>query len=767
MLEALTSWLVNYLLHSTVLLAGAALAERHPRLRNALAARELLWRIALFGGLLSATAQALAPSAFEMARRFQMPAISSAAEPSNVGLVLSSVEPPLLRREPVAPAQAASSEKIEEQSRQDLPLPSRLANAAGLLTLAWALVAVASIVLLLLRLGLLHWRVGRLQVAADRWQDSASRLAELAGVRTPPLRLSERWTSPLVAPGGTVCLPRWLALKLDAGQCEAVLAHEIAHLQRRDPAWRLAGQAVAALGWLQPLNGLALRRLDELAELACDRWAAQASGRPRALAESLYACAEQIVVRRARAPRLAMAMARSESALLKRIRSLLEDQNMTTTNQDGGEAVVAKKQGFKWRWLVLGCVLSALFGAVAVPAVVLGRMDHDWIVELEDGVSFHRGLRMVFNNDGTSTRISVRGGELKFNEDEDELLAIDGSVRMTEQKGGMRRSVSIESQPDGKLKQIYSVNGKVQAVDAAGAEWIKGMTKALAESAVNADERARKLFKRGGLEAVLADCEKPGQDHHRRNRIQALLKLSDVGKLDAKTAGRLIAAAAQIDSDYERRESMVALIGHQPLEAAQQVALLQTTAKMGSDFDRRTVLEALAPQQLEQTEVLNAWYGVLKAMGSDFDQRTAIEKLMDRRPLGKPSVDAALEASRLLGSDFDRRTALQHIAPHLDLATQLEAYVQSASALGGDFDHREALMTLIARGPLDKAGTLMVLNGMSRMGSDFDLATTLKALAEQMPADPEVLSRYRKTARRLSDFERGQVEKALDRLDRG
>lgn len=766
MLEALAAWLLNYLLHSSLLLGSAALLERHPALQRSLNARELLWRIALFGGLLSATAQALAPPLLEAWRQLPQQASSLPAEPRSAGLVLAAVEPltPVERAaEPLptlAPAAALSEPAAPAQARQDLALSVRVSNAAGALTLAWFVVALGGLLLLGLRLAALRWRVKRLRPAAKpSWQQAAERLAGLAGLPTPSLRLSETWQSPLVTPGGAICLPLWLATKLDERQCEAVLAHEIAHLLRRDPAWCLAGQWVAALGWLQPLNPLALRRLDALAELACDRWAAQASGQPEALAESLYVCAEQIV-RRGRAPRLAAAMARPDSALLQRIRSLMEDAPM----QEGQTGPVAKR--FKWHWLALAAVLAALFGAVAVPAVVLGKMDSDWAMELQDGLSFHRGTRMVSRDPQGTTRVSVRGSDLRFNEAEDEIIGVTGSVKISEKRGGLHREALIESQNGGALKTSYSVDGQAQALDAAGSEWLKTMVRKLADNLISANERVKKLYAKGGLEAVLADLEKPRTDYDRRARIEALVGLREVGELPPAALERVIAAADGMGSDFDRRTAFVALIEHQTLAAAQQASLLASTVRIGSDFDRRTVLEALAPQQGEDEVVLQAWIKVMKSMGSDFDRRTAIERLMDRKPLGKATLDAALQASHFLGSDFDHRTALQSIAPRLDLATQADAYVQSASRIGSDFDQREALVTLIERGPLDKAATLAVIEGTRNLGSDFELATVLKALAEQMPADAELLNRYRKAARRLSDHERGQVEKALDRLDR-
>jgi len=63
-LLALAGWLVNYLLHSSLLLGGAWSAERLGLLRSQ-GARETVWRCALFGALLTASLQATLPMAWQ------------------------------------------------------------------------------------------------------------------------------------------------------------------------------------------------------------------------------------------------------------------------------------------------------------------------------------------------------------------------------------------------------------------------------------------------------------------------------------------------------------------------------------------------------------------------------------------------------------------------------------------------------------------------------------------------------------------------------
>jgi hypothetical protein len=84
-----------------------------------------------------------------------------------------------------------------------------------------------------------------------------------------------------------VCVPPRVLFQLDDEQQDALLAHELAHLVRRDPVWLPLTQLMVGICFFQPLNWLARRRLRELSELLCDEWAVSRTGRPLSLAACL------------------------------------------------------------------------------------------------------------------------------------------------------------------------------------------------------------------------------------------------------------------------------------------------------------------------------------------------------------------------------------------------------------------------------------------------------------------------------------------------
>jgi hypothetical protein len=73
-------------------------------------------------------------------------------------------------------------------------------------------------------------------------------------------------------------------------------------------------------------------------------------------------------------------------------------------------------------------------------------------------------------------------------------------------------------------------------------------------------------------------------------------------------------------------------------------------------------------------------------------------------------------------------------------------------------------MSLIQAKGFGKSSALAVLDSAGKIASDNECRKVLTALASVMPDDAVVITRYRVVTRKLSDFERGEAERALDRF---
>lgn len=131
---------------------------------------------------------------------------------------------------------------------------------------------------------------------------------------------SARLGAPVAISGRQICVPEDLWSELDEPARAATLAHEMAHLERRDPLFRRVSAMAGALLFHQPLLALARRREAAEAELDCDAIAARHTEDPAAMAQALAAVAARALRRKSSVP--VPAMASGDSDLVSRVRAL-------------------------------------------------------------------------------------------------------------------------------------------------------------------------------------------------------------------------------------------------------------------------------------------------------------------------------------------------------------------------------------------------------------------------------------------------------------
>ncbi|HSR50844.1 MAG TPA: M56 family metallopeptidase [Acidobacteriota bacterium] len=176
-------------------------------------------------------------------------------------------------------------------------LPRSLADWAWLGLAFYLLGTVLLLGRILLGLYLRRRLVNRAQVLDEDFPLRVlRRLAGQAGRKVPRLLVSQSTCVPFAVPGAILLPPLWR--KWSREQLRSVLAHEMAHLHRRDPYIHLASWLNRAFYWFHPGASWIARRLSEQAEEACDglalRWTGQT---PRSYAQHLINVAAPLGIR--------------------------------------------------------------------------------------------------------------------------------------------------------------------------------------------------------------------------------------------------------------------------------------------------------------------------------------------------------------------------------------------------------------------------------------------------------------------------------------
>jgi beta-lactamase regulating signal transducer with metallopeptidase domain len=430
-------WLLTYLLHSSVLLACAALLDWRRRL-TARGLSSPLWRIALFGGFVSATLQPQLQGLFADSWQSGAPASEHAF----------SVDPFAVMALP--------------------PLQGDAIDVAALLVPVWLGAACCGIAYLLMRWFRVMRRIDRLPiVSSPALERCARQLALRARIPMPELRIGAHLQAPLVSAGRVICIPGWMLDNYQSPRLTAALAHEMGHLRRRDNEWRIASRIAAIVGWLQPLNRLALRRLDESAELACDTWAATATGLADELACSLEDCAIRLGRSREDSA-LTIGMAANRFTLLERVTRLLENPHMNTRFQHAA------------KWSSAALLAIGVIGSFIVVSTLDDDVPPRWLA----GNGLYQSLRNADQDVHASRFVVVKSPEQYVYVRVTENFSLDdehaahqraGTAVIAETRGGVSRSVRYDRGANHELRRIYRVNGRVQEMDTAGQRWLETM----------------------------------------------------------------------------------------------------------------------------------------------------------------------------------------------------------------------------------------------------------------------------------------------------
>jgi beta-lactamase regulating signal transducer with metallopeptidase domain len=339
------AWLVTYLCHSTILLLGVRLLLA-PRITDRRVA-DVLWKAAMFGGIVT-TSVALANPSRPALGKYEASAVldarlwtqaHSAAALSVAGIVPDTAAPGIVRTDRFA---------------------ARVPNAYAPLRYVPAILVVLWLGYATLVLG----RVVRATSGARRAlgprqplpgdDDARFRtvLAQMGHTRAVHFTVSEALASPVALGGNEITVPRRLLTELDVDDQRSVVAHEVAHLVRRDPQWLLGAAAVESLFFFQPLHRMARRHWQDNAEYLCDALVARRPGMALPLARALTSIAEWLDGDRAL---YAPALAEPSTSLVGRVRALLDDPGRRATRAAAVRYTLA----------------AGLIGLVVLPAAVL------------------------------------------------------------------------------------------------------------------------------------------------------------------------------------------------------------------------------------------------------------------------------------------------------------------------------------------------------------------------------------------------------------
>ena len=261
LIDGLVTSLFTYAMHSVAACTLALIVGRFVRLPHD---RDILWKVTLVAPLLT-TAFALVLSATGTHGAF-IDLADLARRAPNVDLPGREVRIQMLH--------TGSASTVVRQFTD--PVTTALSLAFVALVVTTTFVAV-------FRLSHRRRRLAR-AVSGRRAMGALPIVTRGAAVR---LSAAPDLQSPVALGSFEVCLPSDVVDDFSERHQRSLIAHEVAHLERRDPAWLFVAELIAALSAFQPLVFVVLRAFRRDVELICDETAVRRTSDQESLIAAL------------------------------------------------------------------------------------------------------------------------------------------------------------------------------------------------------------------------------------------------------------------------------------------------------------------------------------------------------------------------------------------------------------------------------------------------------------------------------------------------
>ena len=373
---------------------------------------------------------------------------------------------------------------------------------------------------------------------------------------------------------------------------------------------------------------------------------------------------------------------------------------------------------------------------------------------------------MQFNDNGTRFDVTLHG-TITFTDDLTDVLTLsDGGVfTFRDWSGVVPRTVEVRS-AGGTLTHAYFVAGLSGPWDDEARRFLATQLPVLVRrSGLGADARVKSIFEKKGVNGVLEEIDLLGGDYARRLYFIALV---DAARLDASSVQPLLKRLGQrMTSDYDRRQVLAHVASHVTLDQKGTSAYVQAMATMQSDYDQRQALSALLKRNGAAVDG-DALLQALSRMKSSYDKRVVLAEVLSRGSLSVEAKKSVLVAVGGMQSDYDRGQVLTAYVRSFGVEPAVrEPFFAAVRSITSDYERRRVLTDVAKKGSVQPGVQQSAFEVVSLMSSDYDRAEVLLAFVGGQGIDASSRPAFVSAAERLkSSYDQNRVLAALVRAER-
>lgn len=345
----------------------------------------------------------------------------------------------------------------------------------------------------------------------------------------------------------------------------------------------------------------------------------------------------------------------------------------------------------------------------------------------------HSIWNWVNSDDGTKIEVRVEN-KVEFNDDYSDVSNIpgDGSLKIFDSRGSHTYRMQITRGAAGELKREYSVDGRTREFDDDGRRWLREvLLQAAREGGLDARNRVRRILRQRGARGLAEELTYVKGDYVRRIYFEEFLQVPNLSNDDLKSAIRN--ASQSINSDYERAQ-----------------LLLQ-----------------VAPVFVSKQELVPEYFAALDRIKSDYERRRTLTGILKREQLTRETLSAMARSASAITSDYEKAVFLLQAVDRYHGDDQLRAeWFKAVRAIESDYEQHRVLSGLLKVPSVNTNALVDAVDSALQIQSDYEKASFLIEALNRYQPEARLRAAILNVAKTISsEYERGRVQKRIDRLD--
>jgi len=332
----------------------------------------------------------------------------------------------------------------------------------------------------------------------------------------------------------------------------------------------------------------------------------------------------------------------------------------------------------------------------------------------------------------TNYDINVKG-DIKVNNDDTDIKSISagGYLKFSKKTFGNKRSITIESNSQGKLTYEYYEGRSKTPYEPEGRKWLaEVLLEIIHMTGIDAEGRTKRIYSKKGLDGVLEEINIISSNSVMALYFDALLKNTSLN------TNELLAVSSSISKEMSSNTERGRLFrDHCDLflkDNTTAVGYFNSISKLSSNTERGSILTDISTKiDFNDPQVTEAYFACIDKMSSNTERGRILRYAERTQELSTQAYTRLLTSTKKLSSNTEMGSVMRSLDNlEINNPTVSTAYFNAIDGISSNTEAGSTMRHLIKNYELNEDNYVRLLGSTKKLTSNTEMGSVLRSIKE-------------------------------------